>query len=262
MDRSPGDPGHADTKPYTMKAKVLLVDDDLRLRQMVGEFLGRHGIDSDGAGTAAAARRCLQRSRYDLIVLDLMLPDEDGISLCRGLRELRSGVPVIMLSAKGDDVDRIVGLEVGADDYVAKPCNLRELVARIFSVLRRVGRAPQDAGPASRRRVGIGTFELDLWSRTLSRDGEPVRITTGEYQLLEVLVTHARRVLSRDELMSLTSGRRGDVFSRSIDILISRLRHVLEPDPAAPRYIQTVWGRGYMFVPDAPASIPAAELVT
>lgn len=233
-----------------MKIKVLLVDDDLRLRQMLAEYLIRHGIEVDGASTAAAARRAFQRGHYDLVLLDLMLPDEDGISLCRHLREARGGVPVIMLSAKGDDVDRIIGLEVGADDYLAKPCNLRELVARIFTVLRRTGRGlPTEGRPRS---VRIGEFELDLWSRTLLRNGEAVRITTGEYQLLEVLVTHGRRVLNRDELMTLASGRRTDVFSRSVDILISRLRQVLEPDPAAPRYIQTVWGRGYMFVPDAP----------
>ena len=237
-----------------MKIKVLLVDDDVRLRQMLAEYLHRHGIDAEGASTAAGALRSLQRGHFDLIVLDLMLPDQDGVSLCRQLRETRSGVPVIMLSAKGDDVDRIIGLEVGADDYLAKPCNLRELVARIFTVLRRTGRPVAREGQT--RAVQFGEFELDLWSRTLRRNGEPVRITTGEYQLLEVLVTHGRRVLNRDELMSLASGKRSDAFSRSIDILISRLRHTLEPDPATPRYIQTVWGRGYMFVPDAPADAP------
>ncbi|MFP5306450.1 MAG: response regulator [Gammaproteobacteria bacterium] len=236
-----------------MKAKVLLVDDDQRLREMVAEYLRRHGIDADGAGSAAAARRCLQRGRYDLVVLDLMLPDEDGIAVCRRLRQESAQVPIIILSAKGDDVDRIVGLEIGADDYLAKPCNLRELVACIFSVLRRARQRPGIAADGRPDTVRIGELELDLWARSLRRHGEPVRITTGEYQLLEVLVTHSRRVLNRDELMALATGRRGDAFSRSVDILVSRLRHVLEPDPAAPRYIQTVWGRGYMFVPDAPA---------
>ncbi|MFA5940370.1 MAG: response regulator [Sinimarinibacterium sp.] len=236
-----------------MQAKVLLVDDDQRLRQMVAEYLLRHGIDSEGVGTAAAARRCLQRDPYDLVVLDLMLPDEDGIALCRHLRQTAVKVPIIILSAKGDDVDRIVGLEIGADDYLGKPCNLRELVARIFTVLRRVSLRPGVALGADAAIVRIGEFEIDLWARSLRRDGEVVRITTGEYQLLEVLVTHARRVLNRDELMALASGRRSDSLSRSVDILVSRLRQVLEPDPAVPRYIQTVWGRGYMFVPDAPA---------
>lgn len=235
-----------------MKASVLLIDDDVRLRQMLAEYLQRHGIDTEGASTAAAAQRVLQRGHFDLVLLDLMLPDEDGVSLCRRLRESRPGLPIIMLSAKGDDVDRIVGLEVGADDYLAKPCNLRELVARIFTVLRRSGRQSTSEAARSGEILHIGEFELDLWRRSLRRNGEPVRITTAEYQLLEVLVTHGRRVLNRDELMNLSSGRRSEAFSRSIDILISRLRHVLEPDPAAPRYIQTVWGRGYMFVPDAP----------
>lgn len=234
--------------------KILLVDDDLRLRQMVAEYLQRHGLESEGASTGAAALRMLSRSGFDLVVLDLMLPDDDGIALCRRLRGAASPVPIIILSAKGDDVDRIVGLEVGADDYLAKPCNLRELVARIFTVLRRVASANRVDPLGGPRRVRIGAFDLDMWTRTLGRDGEPVHITTREYQLLEALVLHARRVLNRDELMTLTSGRPNDALSRSIDILISRLRQVLEPDPSAPRYIQTVWGRGYMFVPDAPAA--------
>jgi len=235
-----------------MSARVLLVDDDARLRGMVAEFLVRHGIESEGVGTIAAAQRCLQRERFDLAVLDLMLPDGDGISLCRRLRQSNEQMPIIILSAKGDDVDRIVGLEIGADDYLAKPCNLRELVARIFTVLRRAGQRAGIAARAESLTMRIGEFEIDLWARSLRRDGQSVRITTGEYQLLEVLVTHARRVLNRDELMALSSGRRGDTLTRSVDILISRLRQVLEPDPAEPRYIQTVWGRGYMFVPDAP----------
>jgi two-component system phosphate regulon response regulator OmpR len=236
-----------------MKAKVLLVDDDARLRQMLAEYLARHGIESDGASTAAHALRCLHREHYDLVVLDLMLPDDDGIAVCRRLREASVTVPIIILSAKGDDVDRIVGLEVGADDYLAKPCNLRELVARIFTVLRRIGNSERPT-TGEVQHLQIGSFELDLWARTLRRDGEPVRITTGEYQLLEVLVRNSRRVLNRDELMRLSSGRRNDSFSRSVDILVSRLRQLLEPDPSSPRYIQTVWGRGYMFVPDVPAT--------
>ncbi|MFT4047611.1 MAG: response regulator [Solimonas sp.] len=235
------------------KAKVLLVDDDVRLRQMMSEYLLRHGIETEGVSTAATAVRALARTRFDLIVLDLMLPDDDGIALCRRLRSASSPVPIIILSAKGDDIDRIVGLEVGADDYLAKPCNLRELVARIFTVLRRIGQTARAETASPPKVVRIGEFELDLWARTLNRGGETVHVTTREYQLLEALVMHARRVLNRDELMTLTNGRPSDALSRSIDILISRLRQVLEPDPATPRYIQTVWGRGYMFVPDQPA---------
>jgi len=236
-----------------MNAKILLVDDDARLRGMVADYLQRHGLDTEGVGTAAAALRSLQRSHFDLMVLDLMLPDEDGIALCRRLRGAAMSVPVIILSARGDDVDRIVGLEVGADDYLAKPCNLRELLARIVTVLRRARPPARDAAAdAPSRRMRIGELEVDLWSRTLQRRGEPVRITTGEYQLLEALLLNSRRVLNRDELVSLASRRHSEAFSRSVDILISRLRQVVEPDPASPRYIQTVWGRGYMFVPDAP----------
>ncbi|SER07844.1 two-component system, OmpR family, phosphate regulon response regulator OmpR [Solimonas aquatica] len=235
-----------------MKAKVLLVDDDERLRQMTAEYLLQHGIESEGAGTAAGALRLLGRQHFDLVVLDLMLPDGDGIDLCRRLRGGSMPLPIIIVSAKGDDVDRIIGLEVGADDYLAKPCNLRELVARIFTVLRRFGQTPGAAGSGAVQRHRIGEFELDLWSRSLLRGGELVRITTREFQLLEALVLHARRVLSRDELMTLISGRPSEALSRSIDIQISRLRQLLEADPASPRYIQTVWGRGYMFVPDAP----------
>ena len=234
------------------RGRILLVDDDARLRQMVAEYLDRHGLSCEQAESAAAAERCLSRDRFDLVVLDLMLPDEDGIALCRRLREQFPDLPILILSARGDDVDRIIGLEVGADDYLAKPCNLRELVARIVSILRRSARSSQAHHEGESRRVRFGDFELDLWARTLRRHGEIIKITTGEYQLLEVLVTHARRVLNRDELISLASGRRRISLSRSVDILISRLRQVLEIDPASPRYIQTVWGRGYMFVPDAP----------
>ncbi|HSW13784.1 MAG TPA: response regulator [Solimonas sp.] len=233
-----------------MSPKVLLVDDDERLRSLIASFLGKHAIEAEAVGTAAAAQRYMQRDHYDLVVLDLMLPDGDGISLCRRLRELSPGTPIIMLSARGDDVDRIIGLEVGADDYLAKPCNPRELVARIHSVLRRTRQRGLPAVAASRETLRFGDFELDLWRRVLSRGGEAVRLTTGEYQLLEALALNSRRVLGRDELHRMVSGNRGETLSRSIDLLVSRLRRVLEPDADEPRYIQTVWGRGYIFVPD------------
>ena len=241
----------------SINPKVLLVDDDERLRTLIAGFLVKHGIDAEGVGTAASAQRYVQRQAYDLVVLDLMLPDGDGIALCRRLRELAPGTPVIMLSARGDDVDRIIGLEVGADDYLGKPCNPRELVARIHSVLRRTRQRSQPGLPASRETLRFGEFELDLWSRVLKRDGQAVRLTTGEYQLLEALALNARRVLGRDELHRMVSGNRGETLSRSIDLLVSRLRRILEPDAAEPRYIQTVWGRGYIFVPDhAEATAP------
>lgn len=232
-----------------MSMQVLWVDDDAKLRALIGAFFTKHGVTWEGVGSAAEGLRALERTSFDLVLLDLMLPDEDGIAFCQRLRQRWPATPIIILSARGADIDRIVGLEVGADDYLAKPCNLRELVARIFAVLRRC--TPGAAAGPRANIVRFGPYEFDLWARLLTRDGKPVRTTPGELQLLEVLARNSRRVLNRDELLNLTFGRRNDILSRSADILISRLRHVLEPDPTKPRYIQTIWGRGYMFVPDA-----------
>jgi two-component system phosphate regulon response regulator OmpR len=181
-----------------------------------------------------------------------MLPDEDGMSICRRLRAAGRRTPIIMLTAKGDEGDRIAGLETGADDYLPKPFNPRELVARINAVLRRQSAtatlpgAPDDShGP-----VAFGPFEINLATRTLTRNGKPVGLTTGEFAMLKVLVTHPRTPMSRDRLMELARGREYGVFDRSIDVQVSRLRRLLEEDPANPRYIQTVWGVGYVFVPD------------
>jgi two-component system phosphate regulon response regulator OmpR len=231
-----------------MKPTVLLVEDDLRLRAMIADYLGRHGIRTQTAGTASSALRAIERGGIDLVVLDLMLPDGDGMEVCRSIRQGPAQTPVIILSAKGDEVDRIIGLEVGADDYLGKPCNMRELVARIFSVLRRAGQSSSRTNPEQSLR--FGPFEIDLSTRTLRRQGVPIRLTSGEYQLLSVLIRHRRRVLNRDELMTLATGRRPVGLSRSIDIQISRLRQIIEESTTEPRYIQTVWGRGYVFVPD------------
>lgn len=231
-----------------MPIRVLWIDDDAKLRSLVSAFLARHSVDCESVGSAAEALRILERTSIDLVLLDLGLPDEDGLVLCQRLRRRWPAIPIIILSARGMDVDRIVGLEVGADDYLGKPCNLRELVTRIFTVLRRS--RPGAMGGERANVVRFGPYELNLWSRLLKRDGNPVRTTPGELQLLEVLARNSRRVLNRDELLNLTFGRRGPVLSRSVDILISRLRRALEADPANPRYIQTIWGRGYMFVPD------------
>lgn len=230
-----------------MSRKVLLVDGDAAHRQWLGEFLGRHGMRAEGVGTAAAGQRRLQHGRFDALILDPLLPDQYGINLCRALREQGSAMPILIVSAKADDVDRIIGLEIGADDYLAKPCNPREVLARLLSVLRRIER------PASARgTVRFGDFELDRWSRALRRNGEPVHLTSGELALLEVLACNSRRVLSRDQLMQMTAGREWDALTRSVDIHVSRLRRHIEDDPVRPRYLQTVWGRGYMFVPDPP----------
>lgn len=231
-----------------MARKVLLIDNDAAHRQWLAEFLGRHGVRADGAGTAAAGQRRLQQARYDALILDPELPDQFGIGLCRGLREQGCQIPIVIVSAKADEVDRIIALEVGADDYLVKPCNPRELLARLASILRRVERPAAAHGA-----VCFGEFELDRWSRTLRRSGEIVHLTSGELALLEVLACNSRRVLSRDQLMQLTVGREWDALTRSVDIHVSRLRRHIEDDPERPRYLQTVWGRGYMFVPDPPA---------
>lgn len=231
-----------------MSRRVLWIEDDVKLRALIGEFLAQHDIECHGVSTAAKGRRALERSSYDLLLLDLRLPDEDGLVLCRELRQRWPLTPVIVLSARGTDVDRIIGLEIGADDYLAKPCNLHELVARIFSVLRRSKPGPGIS--VNSRIVRFGACELDLSTRLLRRDGILIRTTPGELQLLEALARNSRRVVNRDELLSMTFDRHSHALSRSVDILISRLRRILEPDPANPRYIQTIWGRGYMCVPD------------
>lgn len=195
--------------------------------------------------------RALARELYDLMVLDLMLPGEDGLAICRRLRAQDNAIPVVMLTAKGDEVDRIVGLEMGADDYLPKPFNPRELVARINAVLRRQAPKPPPGAPAlDERVVRFGQVEVNLAARTLTRDGQEQVLTTGEFSLLKVLLESPRVPLSRDKLMELARGREYDAFDRSIDVQMSRLRKLVEDDPAKPRYLQTVWGFGYVFVPD------------
>ena len=234
----------------TPRQKILVVDDDPRMRDLLKRYLGEQGFAVDTVPDAAAMDRQMQRVRHDLMVLDLMLPGEDGLAVCKRLRAAREGIPIIMLTAKGDDVDRIVGLEVGADDYLAKPFNPRELVARIHAVLRRQAPLATPGAPAAEpKTIAFGPFELDLATRALRRDGKPVPLTTGEFSLLKALATNARQPMSRDKLMELARGRELDSADRSIDVQVSRLRKLLGEDPQSPRYIQTVWGFGYVFVP-------------
>lgn len=228
-----------------------MVDDDLRLRDLLERYLSEQGFAVQAVPDAVAMDRALARERFDALILDLMLPGEDGLSICRRLRAGRSELPIIMLTAKGDEVDRIVGLEMGADDYLPKPFNPRELVARIHAVLRRrTPPAPPGAPSAGEARVRFGPFDLDLGARTLTRDGSPVSLTTGEFALLRAFVENPRRPLSRDQLMEMARGREMEAFERSIDVQVSRLRRLIEEDASHPRYIQTVWGHGYVFVPD------------
>ncbi|MGE5466536.1 MAG: two-component system response regulator OmpR [Ignavibacteria bacterium] len=231
--------------------KILVVDDDLRLRQLLERYLTEQGFTAKAVDGAEAMDKALARELYDLIVLDLMMPGEDGLAVCRRLRGADNPVAIIMLTAKGDEVDRIVGLELGADDYLPKPFNPRELVARINAVLRRRAAPPPPGAPATDEEiVRFGGVEINLATRELTREGTVTSLTTGEFALLKILVTHPRQPMSRDKLMELARGREYDVFDRSIDVRISRLRKLVEDDPAKPRHIQTVWGFGYVFVPD------------
>jgi two-component system phosphate regulon response regulator OmpR len=233
------------------KAKILVVDDDLRLRDLLRRYLSEQGFQVVVAENAQAMNKLWMRERYDLLVLDLMLPGEDGLSICRRLRGGGDNTPIIMLTAKGEEVDRIIGLEMGADDYLPKPFNPRELVARIHAVLRR--RVPEEApgAPAEQGQCfQFGEFILDLSTRNLKKNGENVSLTTGEFSVLKVFARHVRQPLSREKLMELARGREYEVFDRSLDVQISRLRKLIEVDPTNPQYIQTVWGLGYVFIPD------------
>ena len=230
--------------------RILVVDDDLRLRDLLKRYLGEQGFNVKVVNDAAQMDRAILREHFDLMVLDLMLPGEDGLSICRRLRGTGNRIPIVMLTAKGDDVDRIIGLEMGADDYLPKPFNPCELVARIHTVLRRQPQTPPGAPVADDEDVSFGQIVVQLGNRILIRNGEETLLTTGEFALPKVLLQHPRQPLSRDRLMELARGREYDVFDRSIDVQISRLRKLIEEDPGKPRYIQTVWGFGYVFVPD------------
>ncbi|MFZ4498221.1 MAG: two-component system response regulator OmpR [Burkholderiales bacterium] len=238
-----------------MSERILVVDDDARLRDLLVRYLGENGFKVRSAPDAPGMDAERRRESVDLMVLDLMLPGEDGLSICRRLRAENESLPIIMLTARGEEVDRIVGLEMGADDYLPKPFNPRELLARIRAVLRRrAGAAGGSAPLLEGGKVSFGPFTLDLGTRQLTRDGEALPLTSGEFSVLKVLVEHARRPLSRDQLMEMARGREHEAFDRAIDVQISRLRKLIEDSSSQPRYIQTVWGFGYVFVPDGERS--------
>jgi len=231
--------------------RVVVVDDDARIRDLLRRYLTQEGLDVLLAEDSKSLNRAITRENIDLIVLDLMLPGEDGLSICRRLRAAKNSTPIIMLTAKVEDVDRIVGLEVGADDYLSKPFNPRELLARINAVLRRRPTVEAPGAPSQAPQVvSFGPFEFDLSLRRLTKAGAALGLTTGEFSMLKALVRHPRQPLSRDRLAQLARGREFEPFDRSLDVQVSRLRKLIESDATQPRYIQTVWGVGYVFVPD------------
>lgn len=234
---------------------VLIVDDDRSIREMLAAYLGSHGFATAEAGDGESMRVEIERATPDVVLLDLRLPREDGLTLARYLRE-RYDVGIIMVTGAGEVIDRIVGLEVGADDYVTKPFDPRELLARIKSVMRRGQARPANAAEATpgatRERVRFGNHWLDLASHQLfDDDGAEIPITSMEFDLLKIFVEHPGKALSRDRILTLTKNREWDPYDRSIDIRIARLRRKVEADPENPQVIRTVRGVGYMFVPAA-----------
>jgi two-component system, OmpR family, phosphate regulon response regulator OmpR len=229
------------------QALILLVEDDARLRELTERYLLSQNFRVKSVANLAGLHAQMNQAHIDLVVLDLGLPDGDGLHACRDLRAQNVQTPIIVLTARGDDIDRIVGLEFGADDYLAKPCNPRELVARIKAVLRR----SQASVPAPQNEADIvfGPNVLSPSTRTLMRDGVSVRLTSGEFALLWALLIRPNRPLSRDQLLNLAFDRDYVANDRSIDVMISRLRKLIEVDPRTPRWLQTQWGAGYVFVP-------------
>ena len=225
---------------------VLVVDDDAEIRNLLAEYLRKNGYRTTVVADGKAMWTALARGKTDLVVLDLMLPGEDGLTLCRKLRA-QSDTPVIMLTARGEETDRIVGLEIGADDYLAKPFSPRELLARIKSVLRRARSLPQNLRADDARSISFSGWRLDTIARHLiSADGVVTSLGGAEYQLLRIFLSHPNHVLTRDQLMVLSRGRESEPFDRTIDLQVSRLRHRLRDDPSDPQIIKTVRGEGYV----------------
>jgi two-component system, OmpR family, phosphate regulon response regulator OmpR len=219
-----------------------MVEDDHALASMVAEYLGKSGMDVTTRGDAAGGLAALQRGSYDAVILDVMLPDGDGFDICRTIRQ-RSQVPIVMLTARGEDTDRIVGLELGADDYLPKPFNPRELLARLKAVLRRAGSGPRTADSVLR----FGRLEIDRDARTVRVDGDDRLLTGYQFDLLLVLAENAGRVMSRDAIMNRVRGGDHEAFDRSIDVHVSRIRAAIEVDPQNPRRVLTIRGTGYLF---------------
>jgi two-component system OmpR family response regulator len=234
---------------------ILIVDDDAEIRSLLSKYLVKNGLRVTAVADGRAMWQALEAGRIDLIVLDLMLPGDDGLTLCRKLRA-KSDIPVLMLTARGEETDRIVGLEMGADDYLAKPFSARELLARIKAILRRARSLPDNLQPDSARHIRFAEWVLDTAHRQLISAAKVVTPLSGaEYRLLRIFLGHPNRVLNRDQLMDLTQGKDAGPLDRSIDVQVSRLRHRLGDDPREPRLIKTVRGEGYVLAVDVTAEI-------
>jgi two-component system, OmpR family, phosphate regulon response regulator OmpR len=237
--------------------KLIIVDDDAEMRGLLQRYLAENGFHVRSVADGKALDTALSRDPCDVIILDLMMPGEDGLSICRRLRSQKDETPIIMLTAKGDPIDRILGLEMGADDYMAKPFTPRELLARIGVIMRR--KQAQPLGPNGKGVIRFGPFTLELTHMQLKRGDTPLELSTREFVLLKTLLTHAGRPLSRAQIIDMAMGRDASVTDRAVDVQIVRLRKVIETDPANPVYIRTVWGHGYVFAAEAiPVSGDAA----
>ncbi len=236
------------------KLHVAIVDDHEEIRNLLSRYLREHGYRVTAVESAQEFRSALQKSVPDLVVLDIMMPGEDGLSLCRFLRETTT-IPIILLTAVSTETDRIIGLEMGADDYVTKPFNARELLARVKAVLRRANSMPPKQQRTKSQRLRFGQWILDVGKRELlNQVGLATPLSTAEFRLLMVLLDHPQMVLTRDQLLDLTVGRISDVFDRSVDNQISRLRKKVEVDPRNPELIKTHWGGGYLFTAEVAAA--------
>ena len=234
--------------------QILIIDDDEKLGQLLTQYLGRYDMQAHVAVTPSKGFELLKKIKPDLLILDVMLPEKDGFEICREIRAKSSifgQLPILMLTAHAGVTDRIVGLELGADDYLPKPFNPRELLARINAILRRQNTPKTES---KNKLIKFGVYEFNTGTRSLSKDGKNISITAGEFDLLKVFTDHSKQPLSRDQLMQLAKGKELDVFDRSIDVQISRLRRLIEDNPNRPRFIQTKWGYGYIFNPDGEIS--------